>query len=204
MADQNQNLAELARKKRHLHLIEKIQAGKALTKQEILELEQFESEPLPATIVKTVEEVAKVMGVTYRTVQRWKLDGMPSTKEGFYDLEEIKSWHIQRGQRFKEQDGRAYWDEKISEYKAELLRLEVKKATSEVILYREHVEIIREQVRGIKMGFLRLPHYIAPKLYQQEPKVICEILDNEIRAIINQFAGAYNADKTDKGKSKDH
>ena len=66
------------------------------------------------------------------------------------------------------------------------------------------MEVVREQVRGIKMGFLRLPRYIAPKLYQQEPKVICEILDNEIRSIINQFAGAYNADKIDKGKSKDH
>lgn len=203
MTEQSQNLAEIASKKRYIHLVEKMQRG-TLTRSEITEMRQYEAGSLPATIVKTVEEVAKVMGVTYRTVQRWKLDGMPSTKEGFYDLEEIKSWHVQRSQRFKEQDGRAYWDEKISEYKAELLRLEVKKATSEVILYREHVEIIREQIRGIKMGFLRLPHYIAPKLYQQEPKVICEILDNEIRSIINQFAGVYNANKTDKGKSKDH
>ncbi len=204
MVEVKQNIAELARKKRHLHLIEKVQAGKALTKQEISELEQLEAEPLAPTVVKTMEEVAKVMDVTCRTVQRWKQEGMPSTKEGFYDLEEIKSWHVQRNQKYKEQDGRAYWDEKISQYKAELLRLELKRATSEVIPYREHVEIVREQVRGIKMGFLRLPRYIAPRLYQQEPKVICEILDNEIRLIINQFAGAYNADKTDKGKSKDH
>jgi len=66
------------------------------------------------------------------------------------------------------------------------------------------VEIVREQVRGIRMGFLRLPRYIATKLYQQEPKVICEILDNEIRSIINQFAGAFENDKADKGNSKNH
>ena len=35
MTEQKQNLAEIAKKKRHLHLIEKLHNGKALTKQEI-------------------------------------------------------------------------------------------------------------------------------------------------------------------------
>ena len=39
MTDSKQNLAEIARKKRHLHLIEKMHNGKALSKQEIAELE---------------------------------------------------------------------------------------------------------------------------------------------------------------------
>ena len=198
MTEQKQNLAEIARKKRHLHLIEKLQSGKSLTKQEIAELEEFEAEPLAPTIVKTMEEVAKVMDVTCRTVQRWKQDGMPSTKDGFYDLEEIKSWHVLRNQKYKDQDGKAYWDEKIQQYKAELLKIELKKATAELIPFSEHSSILKNQIRGIKMGFLRLPHYIAPKLYQQEPKLICEILDNEIRAIISQFSGVPYADKDRK------
>ena len=88
VTDKKQNLAEIARKKRHLYLIEKMQSRKPLTAQEIAELEQFEAEPLGPAIVKTMEEVAKVMDVAYRTVQRWKKDGMPTTKEGLYDLDE--------------------------------------------------------------------------------------------------------------------
>ena len=82
MADQKQSLADIARKKRHLHLIEKMHGGAPLTKPEIAELELFEAEPLAPTVVKTIEEVAKVMDVSYRTVQRWKQDGMPTTKDG--------------------------------------------------------------------------------------------------------------------------
>jgi hypothetical protein len=90
VTEQKQNLAEIARKKRYLHLIEKLHSGTALSKQEIKELEDFEAEPLGDAIVKTIEEVAKIMEVNWRTVYRWKRDGMPVTKAGFYDLEEIK------------------------------------------------------------------------------------------------------------------
>jgi len=44
-----------------------------------------------------------------------------------------------------------------------------------------------------------LPKHIAPKLYQQDPKVICEMLDQEIRYIIEQFAGKQNVNKAGKG-----
>ena len=40
MAEEKQNLAELARKKRYLHLIEKLHSGIPLTKSEIKELEE--------------------------------------------------------------------------------------------------------------------------------------------------------------------
>ena len=87
MSDEKQNLAEIARKKRYLHLIEKMHGGKALSKQEIKELEELEVEMVGQGVVKTMEEVAKIMDVSYRTVQRWKKDGMPVTKDGYYDLD---------------------------------------------------------------------------------------------------------------------
>ena len=189
-----QSIADIASKKRYIHLVEKMQRG-TLTRPEIAELRQFEAEPLSATIVKTAEEVAKVMDVTYRTVQRWKREGMPVTKDGYYDLEEIKSWHLSKDEKGKRAKGKDFWDEKISKYKAELLKIELQKATGEVILFADHLAIMKNTIRGIKMGFLWLPRYIAPKFYQQDPKVICEILDNELRNIIRQFAGGKDEHK---------
>ena len=83
--------------------------------------------------------------------------------------------------------------------KAKLSEIELKEKERELIPHEEHISILKNQIRGIKAGFLRLPKYVAPRLYQQEPKVICEMLDNELRYIIGQFSGRYYASK-DKQK----
>lgn len=186
MTDKKQNLAEIARKKRHLYLIEKMQSRKPLTAQEIAELEQFEAEPLGPAIVKTMEEVAKVMDVAYRTVQRWKKDGMPTTKEGFYDLDEIKAWYEQRNA--DQTDERSYWNAKILKYKATLLEFEVKKATSE-LMPREEVERGRiARIIAVKRSFLALPTRMAPVLAMKEPREIEAELYQAIIEIIEEFA----------------
>lgn len=186
MTDKKQNLAEIARKKRHLYLIEKMQSRKPLTAQEIAELEQFEAEPLGPAIVKTMEEVAKVMDVAYRTVQRWKKDGMPTTKEGFYDLDEIKAWYEQRNA--DQTDERSYWNAKILKYKATLLEFEVKKATAE-LMPREEVERGRiARIIAVKRSFLALPTRMAPVLAMKEPREIEAELYQAIIEIIEEFA----------------
>jgi phage terminase Nu1 subunit (DNA packaging protein) len=186
VTDKNQNLAEIARKKRHLYLIEKMQSRKPLTAQEIAELEQFEAEPLGPAVVKTMEEVARVMDVAYRTVQRWKKDGMPTTKEGFYDLDEIKAWYEQR--KVDQAEDRAYWNTKILKHKATLLEMEVKKATFE-LMPREEVERGRiARIIAVKRSFLALPTRMAPVLAMKEPREIEAELYQAIIEIIEEFA----------------
>jgi len=190
---QKQNLADIARKKRYLHLIEKMHSGTPLTKPEIKELEEFEAEPLDATVVKTMEEVGKVMDVTERTVQRWKKEGMPVTHEGFYDLDAIKAWHDGRGiVDGEETEGKAYWDEKIRKYKATLLELELKKVRSELIS-RDEVERGRiARIITVKRSFLALPTRLAPVLAMREPREIETVLYEAIAEIIDEFAGEKN------------
>lgn len=187
-------MADIARKKRHLHLIEKLHGGKALTKPEIAELEQFEAEPLAPTVVKTMEEVARVMDVSYRTVQRWKQDGMPTTQDGFYDLEQIEEWHASRNEKDKTelQESKEYWDERISSYKASLLELDLKKATGELVS-REEVENGRiARIIAIKRAFLALPRVMAPKLAMKEPREIEAELYEVISDVIDEFSGVKN------------
>jgi len=196
-----QSIAELASKKRYIHLVEKMQRG-ALTRSEIAELRQFEAGPLPSTIVKTAEEVAKVMEVTYRTVQRWKREGMPVTKEGFYDLEEIKAWHLSRTEKGKRAKGKDFWDEKISKFKAGLLELELLE-TSGMLLRKEEVE--RERINRImivKRTFLALPTRMAPILAMKEPREIEALLYEAIGEIIDEFAGA-KRDEQNKALDKE-
>lgn len=191
MTEQKQNLAEIAKKKRHLHLIEKLHNGKALTKQEIAELEQFEAEPLAPTVVKTLEEVAKVMDVSYRTVYRWKKDGMPVTGDGFYDLEQIKTWHTQKRDKNKNPatEGKDFWDEKIRKYKATMLELELKKATGDLVS-KDEVEKGRiARVIAVKRTLLALPTRLAPALAMKEPREIEAALYEALSEIIDEFAG---------------
>lgn len=188
--NKKQNLAELARKKRYLHLIEKIHSGKPLSKPEIRELEEFENEPQDPTVVTTMEEVAKVMDVSYRTVQRWKKDGMPVTAEGFYDLDQIKAWHDDRGINENEEiEGKAYWEEKIRKYKATLLELDLKKAIGELVS-KEEVEKGRiARIIAVKRSFLAIPTRLAPVLAMKEPREIESVLYEAIAEIIDEFAG---------------
>jgi phage terminase Nu1 subunit (DNA packaging protein) len=184
-----QNLAEIARKKRYLHLVEKLHSGKALTKQEIKELEDFEAEPLDATVVKTIEEVARVMNVSYRTVQRWKKDGMPVGEDGYYDLEEIKAWHDEKEGITPASEGKFYWEERIRKCKAELLELELKKVTGE-LLPKDEVESGRAaRILAVKRAFLALPTRMAPKLAMKESREIEVLLSEAIGEIIDEFAG---------------
>jgi len=190
---QNQSIAELASKRRYIYLVEKMQRG-TLTRSEIAELRQFEIGPLPSTIVKTAEEVAKIMEVTYRTVQRWKREGMPVTREGFYDLEEIKAWHLSRTEKGKRAKGKDFWDEKISKFKAGLLELELLQTTG-MLLPKEEVERERiNRIMAVKRTFLALPTRMAPILAMKEPREIEALLYEALGEIIDEFAGA----KTDE------
>ena len=195
---QKQNLADIARKKRYLHLIEKLHSGTPLTKPEIKELEEFEKEPQESPIVKSAEEVAQFMDVSERTVYRWRNEGMPVTKDGYYDLERIRVWFEER-EKTGDGEGKAYWEEKIRKYRATLLELELKKATAELIS-SEEVErgrIIR--IIAVKRSLLALPTRLAPALSMQEPREIEVILYEAISEIIDEFAGTIN-ENTETGQ----
>jgi len=196
MTDSKQNLAEIARKKRHLHLIEKMHNGKALSKQEITELEQFEAEPLAPTIVKTLDEVARVMGVSYRTAQRWKKDGMPETKDGYYDLETVRTWHAARLEEESSAEGKAFWEERIRKYRATMLELELKKMTGELVS-RDEVESGRiARIISVKRSLLAVPTRLAPVLAMKEPREIESVLYEALSEIIDEFSGVRKTHET--------
>jgi len=208
MDEKSQNLIEIARKKRYISLVEKLQRG-TLSAKELKELEEFEkSEQKKETDVfdGTVDlgTISVFLEKSPRMVRRYIKQGMPVIRDASGEISRFKVSDVFKwfyASQNPEDGSKDYWENEYRKNRAKLSELELKQKEGELIPFADHTSIVKNQIRGIKAGFLRLPKYIAPKLYQQEPKVMCEMLDAELRYIINQFAGVKNGDKNSKSDS---
>lgn len=185
------DVLEVAKKKRHLALLEKVQRGKALSRGELRELKGFEGKSqLPAGQVETVEQVGKAFGVTRRTVHRWIDEGMPKSDEGGYDLIEIQAWRTLKGAHHKDDDKgeKEQWDIRYRQYKALLAEIEYQKRIGDLIPKEEVKAGMINRIAAVKMQFLSLPKRVAPQLeglnvYEREA-----LLMNRLSEIIQEFA----------------
>jgi phage terminase Nu1 subunit (DNA packaging protein) len=193
--DQNLKIIEMAKKRRHIHLLEKMQRGKSntpsLKPSEIKELEKLASDPNSPGIVDSQEKVAKIFNVSVRTVARWAKDGMPVTPQGMYDLLDIRAWRLVKNKRAgakEKENNQDLWDSRYREYKARLAEITLKKATGDLIP-KETIERELVQVSlTVKHAFLGLPKQVAPQLAGLDPRPIEVILSKRIKEIINEFA----------------
>ena len=191
------DVISMAKKKRHIHLLEKMHKGKSLTSGELGELERFEGKPLPPGIVRRQEDVAKALKVSLRTVQYLARDGMPKTEHGYYDLAEIQKWRLGKSKGGDKLDKKnpSDWDEEYRKRKAQLMELQYKEATGE-LLPREEVERGRvARILAVKRAFLALPRAAAPQLVGLEPREIEAFLMERVRDIITRFAESGNEKK---------
>ena len=183
------NIFEVAKKKRHIHLLQKIQQGGTLSAGELRELQKLEGVELPVGTVETQEQVAKAFKVAVRTVQRWIREGMPKTPEGFYDIIEVQAWRIMKkthGQATTDSD-KEKWDTKFRQMKALLAEMEYKKRLGE-LMTREEVEEGRvRRILVVKRALLSLPNYLAPQVVNLDIHKAKEIIRIRIVSIINDF-----------------
>lgn len=194
------NIVEIAKKKRHLYLYEKLHSGTPLTPAELRELEKFEEVDSATGIVETKEKVAKALKVSVRTVYYWEKDGMPVTPEGNYDLLDIKAWRMTR-QRHKDlsETEKDKWDIAYRRNKALLLEMEYQKALGELISKDEVEQGRVARILLVKREFLALPQKLAPLLAMKEPREIYTILHEAICEIIDDFAGVRVTQGEDEG-----
>ena len=205
MDEKNQNLIELAKKKRYIALVEKLGRG-SLGPKELKELEEFEKvEQAKETgvIDGTVDlgTISIYLEKSSRMVRRYVSQGMPVIRDSSGELSRFKVNDVFKwvyGNKGKDTEDKDYWENEYRKNRAKLSELELKQKEGELIPFADHVSIVKNQIRGIRAGLLRLPKHVTPKLHQQDPKLICEMLDQEIRYIINQFAGVKGNDKADK------
>lgn len=186
------NIVEVAKKKRHIHLLQKIQQGGTLSAGELRELQKLEGTELPIGVVETQEQVAKAFKVTIRTVQRWIREGMPKTSDDFYDLIEVQAWRLLKNNCQDTDSDKEKWDIKFRQMKALLAEMEYKKRLGE-LMTREEVEEGRVQrILVVKQALLSFPQRIAPQVVGLDVQSAREVLNKRIREIIDSFAGGGN------------
>jgi phage terminase Nu1 subunit (DNA packaging protein) len=189
---QKPNIVEMARKRRHVKILEKLHKGEAPTKSEIKELVDYENgQPNPGT-VDNQDQVAHVFGVSVRTVQNWVRDGMPVMKNGKYDIKEIQAWKFLRKPGAKSKKSAEAiaenWENKYREYKAKLAEIDLKKAMEEVIPRAAAEETLKSLVRAFKKKILGMPRQLAPQLEGLTTVEIRHTMETQINAILTEFA----------------
>ena len=186
----------MAKKRRHIHLLEKLQRGKSatptLSKTEIKELETFERDPNSPGIVDSQEKVAKVFGVAVRTVERWVKDGMPVTHQGEYELLTIRAWREQRraGKRnaSAKQNKLDEWEAKYREYKARRAQVDFEEKIGTLISKEKAERELIQISLAVKRAFLALPRQLAPQLAGLDPRQIEVLLTTRIKEAIRPFS----------------
>lgn len=187
--EKGSNILTVAKKKRHMYLLEKLQRGKSLSVSELKELEAFEGKPLLPGVVRTQREVAESFHVSKRAVENWVSDGMPRTEEGYYSLLDIVAWKENKNKK-KTDSNEPDWDADYRKHKAKLAKIEYDKKIGDLISL-EDVEAGRvARILAVKQSLLAFPRAVAPILaVMNEPRDIQNYLNNKIREIISQFAG---------------
>ena len=191
------DIIAMARKKRHIHLLNKLQKNKPLSGKELKELEKFESGPLSPGAVRTQEEVAKALHVSVRTVQYWARDGMPRTPEDYYDLTEVQAWRMMKSQlKGKTEPEREKYITEWYKNRAKLSNIAVKKADGELISVKDVKKGNNVRVLAVRRNFLAVPKHIAPALEGKTAREIEPLLREVLEDICNQFAEQGNINET--------
>lgn len=181
------DVVKLAEKKRHLHLVEKLQRGKTLSPAELKELKRLENADAHAGVVETQEDVAKCFGVSIRTVAYWAKDGLPVREDGRFELKDILRWKKEREDARANGNGvrKNDWDEKDKQFKAMQRELDFRKKSGELVEERDVSKAAFECARKIRDNFLMLPDRLSPILAAETDMLkVKNILSNEIREIL--------------------
>lgn len=180
------DVVEIAKKKRHAHLLEKLQKS-SLTSGELEELKRFERADLPAGVVEFQEGVARTFGVTERTIRSWVQQGMPVREGGGYDLAEIYRWKIEKDGE-SEGNPKHHWETHYRQYKALSAEIDYRKALGELVTKDEVEQGRVQRIITIKKALLGLPARLAPQVVNLEIKKAEEIIRIRIEEIISDFA----------------
>lgn len=201
----NDNPVEIAHKRRHLQLLEKVKSAEKLSAAEVKELEEYKDAFAnqkktnnreksvvidAAEVIKTQIEAAAYAGVSKRTIRRWRGAGMPQTKDGYYiksmlDFFKAHQGEAPSGDRQREQKAQA----DLKTTKARLLELELAIKVGELVK-KEVLEKERiARIQMVKRALLGLGRKVAPRAAKlRDPRKLAALINEQVREIIERFA----------------
>ena len=210
---------QIAAKQRHLYLLQRVKNNQPLSRKELEELAKHEGKSPPKAadgtkrrssktiaaeirtdnILFSQREAARHAKVNTRTVRRWEEAGMPTgIIEGkkCYFKDQIDIFKNQGGKPSEAKNRQQEAEANVKELKAKLLEIELKIKQGELI-ERDKIETHNvRKVAAVKRALLGLGRKIAPALAKEKkPKKVRQIIDTEIRGIIEGFANIKKADE---------
>lgn len=205
------DIVEIAKKKRHLFLLEKLRSGRQLNAAEIRDIEKMETkniehrtsndERAAATvdgtrICKTQSEAAKYAGVSTRTIQRWLEDGMLAAQMGgkaVYIKDELDRFKLNKGK--KATDARVRRDEADADYREKRVKLLDRQMAD---IEKEIDERVKEEIlkRTIKLKRLlkNIGRNIAAEVILMTPKDAQKRIEYEIEHALKVYTGVNDND----------
>ncbi|OGP69677.1 MAG: hypothetical protein A2Y80_02110 [Deltaproteobacteria bacterium RBG_13_58_19] len=159
------------------------------------------------SIVKGKEALARLLGVSARTVRRWAKDPVfPKLSGGRYDRHQVQDWLDRRDGREpaaragKEKDprqqelprengGKDHWDKKAKEWQARTRELEYRKLLGELVERREVEAQFVSRILAVKQGLLALARGLPPQLIHcREEREMEVIVHREVRGLLEAFS----------------
>lgn len=193
-------LVDVAKKRRHIYLLEKMQRGKsetpALSRSEIQELQTLEdgqeNSPESVTTVNSQSRLAKLFGVSVRTVGNWIVEGMPVMPGGKYDIIEVRAWReLKKNKKKEKQDGKKgkeYWETEYRKFKAQMAEITLRKMKGQVLL-RSVVESELCQIcQTINSNIQLFEKWLPPKLQGLNEKEMAEIIKDCTKQILRAIS----------------
>jgi DNA-binding transcriptional regulator YiaG len=187
------DLVTLAKKKRYIALLEKMQRGQILSPSEIKEIEKRQKGPVKQGAVSTIEEVAMAFGVSVRTVFNWLRDGAPAG-DGEYDLLALSAWRTMRSNHKPGKGEKEQWDVEYRRVKFLLAEIELKQKLGELLPRQEVEENMSRAFLKIRMQFQALPRRIVPQLEGLEINEREALLTDRIEEICHELGQDLAAD----------
>lgn len=190
MNEKTHNTIDQARLRRLEFLRDKVKKNETLTAGEMKELERLEAaQSLPAGVVKTEPEVARFFGVTVRTVQNWKRDGMPVEPGETYNLEKVAAWREENISKKTPADGTGTdWQQEFHKVKTLRAQLEYQRELGHLVPIDQVNAQMIEKIQTVKKALLALPARLAPQLVGLTVIESERIIKARIEEIINDFA----------------
>lgn len=171
----------------------KVLAGRKLTKSE---QEKFFDLKLKYGLgsdgtVTTQDELADLLGVSRRTVIRWKNEGMPVDGDGRYDPVRILEWRdgvLGEGDDDQDVSPKIFWDVEFRKFRAQLAELELKKAQGEVISVALVETLLVDRATELKKSLLALAKRLSTILAHRPADEIYQVLEDDVLDTLRTYS----------------
>ena len=202
------SIIEIAKKQRHLSLLEKVKGGRPLTKPELKELEGLDDNSnvpvgtdsdlkfMQGDRINGQAQAAEYARVSKRTIRRWKNDGMlvASAAGGVevYFKTQLDLFKRQNDgdptnmSEVRQRELTAQADDKV--YRAKLRQLEYEIKTGVYILAGEVTASNVEKVVVLRRSFMVVGRKVAAGFPAKQRRKIRDAIDQEIETIIKGYA----------------